>query len=146
MQHLSRRSFQTLWIIYKCYFPFSTLRYLQPSFLGVFWKRATGWGAFWGLLIGVISSFLMKIFIPNDFYSTMAEGNFSRALWAWIVTMAITILVSLFTKPKPDSELKGLVRSVSEKISYKNLPWYKRPGYLSIISIIIMVIINIYFW
>lgn len=114
--------------------------------LGVFWKRATGWGAFWGLLLGITSSFLMKFLIPDSFYSTLAEGNFSRALWAWIITMVITIVVSLFTKPKSDGELKGLVRSVTKKITYKDLPWYKRPGYLSLISIIIMVIINICFW
>ncbi len=127
-------------------FSFFNAPFFATFFLGVFWKRATGWGAFWGLLLGIISSFLMYFLIPSDFYSTMAEGNFSRALWAWIVTMVITIVVSLFTKPKPESELKGLVRSLSDKISYPELPWYKRPGYLALISIIIMTVINIYFW
>jgi len=127
-------------------FSFFNAPFFATFFLGVFWKRATGWGAFWGLLLGITSSFLMYFLIPSEFYSTMAEGNFSRALWAWIVTMVITIVVSLFTKPKPEIELRGLVRGVSETISYKDLPWYKRPGYLSVISLIIMAIINIYLW
>ena len=32
-----------------------------------------------------------------------------RALWSWIVCVVVTVVVSLLTKPKPESELTGLV-------------------------------------
>ena len=38
---------------------------------------------------------------------TMAE-NMYRALWCWIVCVVVTVVVSLFTTPKPESELNGL--------------------------------------
>ena len=38
----------------------------------------------------------------------MAE-NMYRALWSWLVCVVVTVVVSLVTKPKPDSELNGLV-------------------------------------
>ena len=32
-----------------------------------------------------------------------------RALWSWLICVIVTVVVSLMTKPKPDSELEGLV-------------------------------------
>ena len=41
----------------------------------------------------------------------MAENMF-RALWAGLICAGTTVVVSLATKPKPDSELVGLVYCV----------------------------------
>ena len=38
----------------------------------------------------------------------MAEDMY-RALWSWLICVVVTVVVSLMTKPKPDSELEGLV-------------------------------------
>ena len=38
----------------------------------------------------------------------MAE-NMYRGLWSWIICVAVTVVVSLFTAPKTDTELVGLV-------------------------------------
>ena len=32
-----------------------------------------------------------------------------RALWSWIVCVIVTVVVSLMTKPKPETELVNLV-------------------------------------
>ena len=38
----------------------------------------------------------------------MAENMF-RALWSGLICIAVTVVVSLLTEPKPESELVGLV-------------------------------------
>ena len=45
---------------------------------------------------------------------------------SWIANFCTTIIVSLFTKPKPDEALKGLVYSLTEKPKYHEEKWYIR--------------------
>ncbi|GIP37710.1 sodium:solute symporter [Paenibacillus sp. J31TS4] len=114
--------------------------------LGIFWKRATPWGGFWGLVLGVLSAFAMYFFLPEGTFFSEAAGNFWRAWWAWVITVVVTIVVSSFTKPKKDEELKGLVYGLTERPHYPNTRWYKRPGILAIIVLVILVVLNILFW
>jgi SSS family solute:Na+ symporter len=88
------------------------------------WKRATNWGGFLGLLAGTASSVGMFIYTStgSDAHKMqalsrialspdaqpMAENMF-RALWSWLICVAVTVIVSLMTKPRPESELNGLV-------------------------------------
>ncbi|MBM7645167.1 SSS family solute:Na+ symporter [Scopulibacillus daqui] len=114
--------------------------------LGMFWKRTTAWGGFWGLLCGVVGAFVAYFAIPAEFYGSAQASNFWRALIAWVITMVVTIVVSCFTEPKKKEELSGLVYCYSDKPNYKHLAWYKRPGILSAISLVILVILNIWLW
>jgi len=69
-----------------------------------------------------------------------------RALIAWAVCFVITIAVSFVTKPKPDTELKGLVYSLTPKAEVPKTVWYKRPLTLVAAAIVIFAILNIIFW
>lgn len=124
--------------------------------LGMFWKRATGHAAFWGLLIGTTSAALTHgltlaenkgAWIANlhEFPSTMAQ-NYWIAIISWSMCLLITILISLFTRPKPVSELHNLVYGVTDIPHQGTAPWYKRPGPLALVVIAVLVIINIIFW
>jgi solute:Na+ symporter, SSS family len=53
--------------------------------------------------------------------------------------------VSLFTKPRPDEELVGLVRSLTKMPSHAHLPWWKRPEALAVAILVAAVAINIFF-
>ncbi|TCP24542.1 SSS family solute:Na+ symporter [Scopulibacillus darangshiensis] len=114
--------------------------------LGMFWKRTTPWAGFWGLLSGVVGAIVLYFATPDSVYASPQAGNFWRAFMAWGITMLVTIVVSFITKPKPKEELKGLVRGFSDRVNYKHLPWFKRPGYLAAISFVILIIFNIWFW
>src|SRR5580698_8018495 len=92
--------------------------------LGMFWKRATGHGAFTGLLAGTAAAAVTHgltlaegkggwIATVHQFPSTMAQ-NFWMAIFAWSVCFAITIAVSLATAAKPEAELHGLVYGLTE--------------------------------
>lgn len=124
--------------------------------LGMFWKRATGHGAFWGLLIGTVSAALTHgltvaenkggwVANLHQFPSTMAQ-NYWIAIISWSVCLVITVLISLFTQSKPESELHNLVYGVTDIPHEAEAPWYKRPGPLAIVVIAVLIVINIIFW
>jgi SSS family solute:Na+ symporter len=69
------------------------------------------------------------------------------ALVAWTTCFVLTILISLVTaQNKSDAELKGLVYSLTPKISSADEPWYKQPATLGIIVLLLTVLLNVIFW
>src|SRR5919206_1063481 len=120
--------------------------FLAPLFgtflLGMFWRRTTGWGGFTGLVAGTGTGLTMYL-ISLD---AGLGASMARALWAWIVTLVVTIGVSLVTQPKPDSELRGLVWGLTEKKEGVEEVWYKKPWVLAVTVLVITVALNIYFW
>ncbi|TAN36264.1 MAG: Na+/galactose cotransporter [Verrucomicrobia bacterium] len=130
--------------------------------LGMFWKRCTGTGAFLGLFGGIGTSALfhsMTIAIGNApgvkggylkvvsaFPSEMAQ-NFWLASFAFIACFALTVVISLATKrTKTDTELTGLVYSLTPKIVDASQVWILRPAVLGTILLIGCVVLNILFW
>jgi len=124
--------------------------------LGMFVPWITANGAFWGLIIGMGSSFYMYLGVKfqwisisaitfSDVSSDMA-ANFWRAWWAWLICFAATIIISIFTEKKSKDELVGLVKglSVSNLESETNI--YAKPGFYAVISLVVLIILNIYFW
>jgi SSS family solute:Na+ symporter len=123
--------------------------------LGMFWKRSTGHGAFWGLVSGTGAAaatwaltvaegkggVLGKLY---EFPSTMAQ-NFWIAIFAWSFCMIATTVISLATQPKADNELRGLVYGLTE-IPDENVPWYRRPVPLALVVIVVLVFLNLLFW
>ncbi|MCM3005988.1 sodium:solute symporter family protein [Priestia koreensis] len=112
--------------------------------LGMTWKRATGWGGFWGLLVGTLTAAILYFGLPSDYFPSAAAGNFWRAWWAFFAAFVVEILVSFFTKPKKPAELIGLVYGVGDKLKEPNLPWYRKPSILGTISMVIFVAVNIW--
>lgn len=124
--------------------------------LGMFWSRCTSAGAFWGLILGMVSSFTMFIGINfkwiNSSFLTFSENptdmcnNLWRAWWAWLICLATTIAISMFTKPKPREELVGLVKGLTADDLHIEQPWFKKPGFIAVIALAVAVALNVYFW
>ena len=129
--------------------------------LGMFWKRTTGHGAFWGLLSGTVGALVVQglcVTAGNEpgvkggwisphftFPSEMSE-NFRLAIVAWTLCFLVTVVVSLATpRLKTDGELKGLVYSLTPKPESENEPWYEQPVTLGIIVLVCTLILNIIF-
>jgi SSS family solute:Na+ symporter len=124
--------------------------------LGMFWKRATGHGAFTGLLAGTCAAAATHgltvaenkggwIAVVHSFPSTMAQ-NFWIAIFAWSTCMLVTVLVSLLSQPKPQAELHNLVYGLTDIPHDAHLPWYKRPLPLAAVVIVALVLLNLIFW
>jgi SSS family solute:Na+ symporter len=75
----------------------------------------------------------------------MAENMF-RALWSWVICVLVTVIVSFVTKPKPDSELTGLVYGATAIPHEADMPLYKRPIFWAAVVSVVFVILNILFW
>jgi SSS family solute:Na+ symporter len=125
--------------------------------LGMFWKRATGHGAFTGLLAGTLAAAATHGLtlaenkggwlgaVVHSFPSTMAQ-NFWIAIFAWSTCLVVTILVSLLSRPKAEAELRNLVYGLTDIPHDADLPWYKRPLPLAAVVIVALVILNFIFW
>ena len=134
--------------------------FIAPLFgtvvLGMLWKRTTPAGGFWGLLAGTASSIGMWAWVKIDpsalryvALSTHARDmaeNMYRALWSWVVCVVVTVGVSLVTKPKPDSELAGLVYGATEIPSDRQMPFYRRPIFWAAVVAVLFVTLNFLFW
>jgi len=130
--------------------------------LGMFWKRATGTGAFYGFIGGIGTSAIFHSLtlavgntpgikggyahVAHIFQSDMAQ-NFWLASFAFTVCLILTVLISLATaQTKSDEELKGLVYSLTPKIKDEHQPWYQRPVIVGSVLLVACVILNIIFW
>ena len=134
--------------------------FIAPLFgtvlLGMLWRRATPAGGVWGLVAGTLSSIGMwawvkvdpsalRIIALSSGAKDMAE-NMYRALWSWIICVAVTVVVSLATRPKPEAELKGLVYGCTEIPSEHELKLTQRPIFWAGLVCVVFVVLQIIFW
>jgi SSS family solute:Na+ symporter len=130
--------------------------------LGMFWKRTTGHGAFFGLLSGTAGAatfqglslargatvgFMGGGWIAPKFLFQSAMGqNFWIAIVAWSTCFLVTVIISLLTKRnKTDEELTGLVYSLTPKQTKTDEPWYMQPVTIGVIVLAATVILNLVF-
>jgi len=127
--------------------------------LGMFWKRTTSAGAFWGLIAGMAVSFAvflgfkLELFGPGLTYAlTFSESpsamscNLWQAIWAWAVCFGLTILISAVTEPKPAEELTGLVKGLTARADDSAHGLLGRPVFWAAISLAVLIVLNAVFW
>jgi SSS family solute:Na+ symporter len=69
-----------------------------------------------------------------------------QALWSFVVCVTVTVVVSLATKPIPDSQLKGLVYGQTDIPSIENVPLYQKPLFWAGVVVVVFIVLNIIFW
>ena len=75
----------------------------------------------------------------------MAE-NLYRALWAFLVSVLVIYVVSLFTKPRPAAELEGLVYGATTLPKEDPVPFYKNEYIWAVLVVVLFAVLNILFW
>jgi SSS family solute:Na+ symporter len=131
--------------------------------LGMFWRRATGHGAFFGLVTGTLAAAAHHgLTLPHDampglkgaflgaqlhtYPSEMAQ-NFWTAIVAWTACFVATIAISLVTRRgKSDEELTGLVYALTPRQTDAGLTWHQRPATLGLAVLGLTLVLNIIFW
>jgi LacI family transcriptional regulator len=58
----------------------------------------------------------------------------------------VAVVVSLFTKKRAKEELVGFVKGLTQENHDQHIPFVKRPEFYAIISLIVFIILNIWFW
>ncbi len=127
--------------------------------LGMFAKRITSAGAFWGLIAGMLISFFiflgfkLELFPDGLVYAlTFSESpsamscNMWQAIWAWVVCFTLTIGISAVTEPKPEGELVGLVKGLTARTDDSKTGLLGRPVFWASVSLLVLIVLNVYFW
>jgi len=128
--------------------------------LGMFWKRATGHGAFGGLIIGTLAASIHHgLTLPagsvpgikggwlglwHSYPSEMAQ-NFWTAIWAFSACFAATVLISLLSRAPDEQRLRGLVYSLTPRLKSDDEPWWRRPAVLGVIVLALTLVLNLVF-
>jgi SSS family solute:Na+ symporter len=134
--------------------------FISPLFgmviLGMLWKRTTSKGGFWGLLSGTAASvgmytavkihpsLLQYVALSTD-AKDMAE-NLYRALWSLLISMLVAIVVSLFTEPKPDEQLTGLVWGATTMPRTESVSLWHKPIFWATGVAVFFAILQWMFW
>lgn len=150
------KSFPSIMDYMQAIFSWVNAPLFATMLLGMFVRRITPNGAFYGLLAGMLSSFTLFIAVKFQWIGTglmtlsnvasdMAT-NFWRAWWAWLICFIVTIVVSFFTKRKPDEELVGLVKGLTPQVATGEEKFFTKPEFFAIISLIVLLVLNIYYW
>ena len=134
--------------------------FIVPMFgtviLGMLWKRTTPAAGFWGLLAGILTAIGLWLWVKVDPSALrfvafspgakdMAENVF-RSMWTLIANLLVTVVVTLFTKPKPERDLEGLVYGLTRIPSTGHVPLLKRPVVWAAVLGVAFVILNVVFW
>jgi solute:Na+ symporter, SSS family len=142
--------------------------FIAPLFgtviLGMLWKRATKPGGFWGLLAGTCASIGMWLMVLHDKTNIRfmilqphasadtinrvqaMAANLYRGLWSWVACVLVTIVVSLMTKPMPDSALVGLVYGSTVIPDDGSTKIYEKPMFWAVVVATVLFILNIWLW
>jgi SSS family solute:Na+ symporter len=150
------RGFNSIMDLLQLVFSFVNAPLFATFFLGMFWKKTSSNGAFWGLLSGTGSAALTyaltmaegkggSIANLHTFYSGTSQA-FNIAGISFAVCFIVTVIISTFTKPKPEAELVGLVYSLTPRQRDNTRVWYKNPLWLGIIVLTLTLILNIIFY
>lgn len=131
-------------------------------FLGMFWKRTTGHAAFTGLLLGFFFALAHHGLTVPEGANTLVKGGWLGILHTYPVEMAqnfwtaiiacsaatlTTVVLSLVTtQQKAESELVGLVYSLTPKDNEPDVKWYGKPSTLAVFVGAIAIILSILFW
>jgi len=159
--------FNNIMDLLQLVFAFVNAPLFATFLLGMFWRRTTGHGAFFGLLAGTAAAALHHGLTKPVGALTLIKGgwlashasavvhlypsemaqNFWTAIFAWTTCFVATIVISFLTRQKKsEAELKGLVYSLTPRIKEEGVPWYKSPALLGVIVMLAAIILNLIFW
>jgi SSS family solute:Na+ symporter len=122
--------------------------------VGMFWKRMTAWAGFWSLLLGTLSSLTLYLLYLGGVvpFNSDLEESFWGAGLAFVTAVVVAVAVTLFTRPKPENELRGLVYGLAGSstsgtaVLSADKVWWRNPAVLGGIAVALAVILYIPVW
>ncbi len=152
--------FNNIMDLIQLVFAFVNAPVFATFLLGMFWKRTTGHGAFFGLVCGTLAAALHHgltlpdgsiagvkggwIAVQHLYPSEMAQ-NFWTAIWSWSICLGATVAVSLVTRAPDPAGLEGLVYSLTPKIGREHGAWWFSPVALGVVVLAGALALNVIF-
>ncbi|MCW2540523.1 MAG: putative sodium:solute symporter [Frankiales bacterium] len=131
--------------------------------IAMFWRRSTPWAGLYGLIAGTLGAGVMHfagyhiayfypggVFDPTHGKINAQMLNFYGAITAFVADVVVTVVVSLVTKPKPVSELGGLVWGIPDPKApdphtVAKPAWWNSPKLLGGTSLGIVIVLSLIF-
>ena len=154
-------AFNNIMDMLQLVFAFVNAPLFATFFLGMFWRRTTGHGAFTGLLCGTLGAAIhhgltlpagASVGIKGGYlgvihtYPSELAQTFWTAITAWTTCTVITILVSMVTRPRPDDELRGLVYALTPRPRDTERKFWQRPMTLGMTVLVMTFLLNFVFF
>ncbi|WP_157441466.1 sodium:solute symporter family protein [Actinoplanes awajinensis] len=122
--------------------------------VGMFWKRMTPWAGFYSLVLGFLASLTLYLGYLGDVFAFNSdlEESFWGAGTAFVTAVVVAVVVTLFTRSKPEDELRGLVYGLAgpstgvDVIVSADKVWWRNPVLLGAIAVVLAVLLYIPFW
>ncbi len=153
-------SFNNIMDLLQLVFAFVNAPLFATFALGMFWRRTTGHGAFFGLLAGTLAAAVHHgltlpagaavgvkggyLGVLTTFPSELAQ-TFWTAIFAWTTCFVVSILVSLVTRPRPATELEGLVYSLTPRPVLERR-WTHRAEVFAVVILALTLLLNFVFF
>ncbi|WP_019812185.1 sodium:solute symporter family protein [Saccharomonospora halophila] len=120
--------------------------------LGMFWKRMTPTAGWTGLVSGTAAALGVFLLAETGVWDLPGQGaSFVGAAAAFVVDIVVSVVVTYITRPKPATQLVGLVYSLTprENLTHstdgEDAGWYRSPAILAGIVLAVTILFNIVF-
>ncbi|MDQ1554596.1 MAG: solute:Na+ symporter, family [Microbacteriaceae bacterium] len=114
--------------------------------LGLIWKRMTPAAALWSYLAGIAAPAIVWIAYLNNpkLFNTATAETLYGSIISFVTVMVLGVAISMFTKAKAESELKGLVYGVGKIDLHTDAvvgdtAWYRSPALLGTAALVLCV-------
>ena len=153
-------SFNNIMELLQLVFAFVNAPLFATFFLGMFWRRTTGHGAFFGLVSGTLAAAVHHgLTLPAGAVPGVKGGYFGvvqtfrselgqtfwTAIVAWTTCFVVTIGVSLVTRPRAAEELHGLVYSLTPRPASTARAFWEKPAFLGVLTLLLLLVLNLLF-
>jgi solute:Na+ symporter, SSS family len=118
-------------------FSFFNVPIFLAFIVGMFWRKVGRGAGFYGMIVGTLTSFVIWLLYKQNVGGvlTFRHSDLIETQWGAIIGfsagLVAMLIATLFMKPKPLSELKGLVYGLEEKDDRAGpVPLWQRPVFL----------------
>jgi SSS family solute:Na+ symporter len=121
--------------------------------IAMFWRRATPLAGALSMIAGFLAAFIAHYLHSKHTINlgSMIASTWWQAVIAFVADAIVLVGVSLFTQPKPESELRGLVWGLKREEQEEDdsvagdEAWFRSPKVLGFTALAIVVALNIIF-
>jgi solute:Na+ symporter, SSS family len=144
-------SFQNLMDYIQALFSFFNAPLFAVFILGLFWKRMSGPAGWTGLIGGTVAAVSVDGLVRAGVIGVSSQaGSFIGASAAFVVGIAVSVVVTMVTAPKPESALVGLTWSLTprDRMNVREAGetgWWQSPVVLGAIVVALTLVLYLLF-